>query len=181
MNAFTTLGIEPRLVISEEELREAFREAGKQVHPDAGGGEGEFAALREAMAVLSSPSRRLRHWFELRGLEMDLRGSIAPELMDLFAGIGAVTQKAEAVIRKRTEARSALAKALLEGETQESRDAVEDALANVEWTIEKACSVFPKLEQEAAPDPVDGGRLVRDLSFLEKWKAGLRSIYVRLI
>ena len=46
-HAFQILGIEPRLVLSDEALRDLFREAGKQVHPDAGGGEGEFAALRD--------------------------------------------------------------------------------------------------------------------------------------
>ena len=35
MDAFQILGIERRLVVSDERLREAFREAGKQVHPDA--------------------------------------------------------------------------------------------------------------------------------------------------
>lgn len=181
MNAFETLGIDARLVISEEELREAFREAGKQVHPDAGGGEREFAALREAMAVLSSPSRRLRHWLELRGVLVDLRGSIAPEMMDLFAQVGSVSQAAEEIIRKRNDAKSALAKALLESDTQKSRDAVEAALATVERAIEKACGPWGEWETMPVPDAAEGARLVRDLSFLEKWKAGLRSVYVRLI
>ena len=65
-HAFQILGIEPRLVLSDEALRDLFREAGKQVHPDAGGGEGEFAALRDAYATLASPSRRLMRWLELR-------------------------------------------------------------------------------------------------------------------
>ncbi len=181
MNAFETLGIAPRLVISEEELREAFREAGKSAHPDAGGGEGEFAALREAMAILSSPSRRLRHWLELRGVDVDVRGSIAPDLMDLFAGVGAVSQRAETVIRKRTDAKSALAKALLEGETQVCRDAVESAISDVETAIGRIGSLFSEMEKASEVDAVECGRFVRDLSFLEKWKAGLRSVYVRLI
>ena len=61
-NAFQILGLEPALVVPEAILRDSFREAGKRVHPDAGGGEGEFAALREAFSVVSSPSQRLRHW-----------------------------------------------------------------------------------------------------------------------
>ena len=36
-NAFQLLDISERLVISEDEIRTAFREAGKTVHPDAGG------------------------------------------------------------------------------------------------------------------------------------------------
>ena len=73
MNAFEVLGVEERLVFREEELREAFREAGKRLHPDAGGGEGDFAALKEAMAILSGPSRRLSHWLSLRGVAVVMR------------------------------------------------------------------------------------------------------------
>lgn len=66
-SAFETLGIEPRLVIDGERLRDAFRRAGKSAHPDAGGGDEEFARLRGAFELLSSPSRRLMHWLEVRG------------------------------------------------------------------------------------------------------------------
>ena len=45
MDAFELLGVPRRLEVSEGELRAAFREAGKRVHPDAGGCEAEFAKL----------------------------------------------------------------------------------------------------------------------------------------
>ena len=73
VGAFEILGMSSGLVFSDEAVREAFREAGKQVHPDAGGKDGEFAALREAFAMVLSPSRRLKHWLELRGTPGEVR------------------------------------------------------------------------------------------------------------
>ena len=180
-DAFQILGMEPKLVLSDDALREAFREAGKRAHPGAGGGEGEFAAFREAFAVVSSPSRRLRHWLELRGTPGEVRGSIDNSLMDLFAEVGAVTQLAESVIRKRDEAKSALVRALLEGETQVCREAVERAISQVETTIIRECAMFQDLEGSAAPDVEAAARTARNLAFLEKWRAGLRACFGRLV
>ena len=180
-DAFQILGMEPKLVLSDDALREAFREAGKRAHPDAGGGEGDFAALRDAFAVVSSPSRRLRHWLELRGTPGELRGSIDHSLMDLFAEVGAVTQLAESVIRKREEAKSALVRALLEGETQVCREAVERAISQVETTIVRECAAFPELETSADFDLEIVSEIARNLAFLEKWRAGLRACFGRLV
>jgi curved DNA-binding protein CbpA len=178
-DAFQILGIPARLVIPDETLGDAFREAGKQAHPDAGGGEGEFAALREAFAVVSSPSRRLKHWLELRGTPAEVRGTIDNSLMDLFAEVGAVTQQAEAVIRKRDEAKSSLVRAMLEGETQICRESVEAAIAKVEMLIARECEVFPDLEKSV--DLELASKAARNLAFLEKWRAGLRSCFSRLV
>src|SRR5688500_14192139 len=105
MDAFELLGLPRRLEISENELRAAFREAGKRVHPDAGGSEAEVAKLQEAFLTLASPSRRLKHWLALTGQAGDDRGAIAPELMELFGKVGDVLQRADALVRKRDEAK----------------------------------------------------------------------------
>ncbi len=181
MNAFETLGIRPGLVMVEEDLREIFREAGKVAHPDAGGGEGDFAELRQAFAVVSSPSQRLRHWLELRGALVETRGTIEPFLMDVFAGVGAVTQRAESLIRRRDEAKSALVRAMLEGETQLCREGVERAISQVETMMTHECSVFPELERTTNLDVVAASTTARNLAFLEKWRATLRSCFARLV
>lgn len=180
-NAFEILGLEPRLVVSEEVLREAFREVGKRMHPDAGGGDGEFSALRDALAKLSSPSRRLVHWAELRGIVTESRGSIDSGMMDLFTGIGKATQIAEEVIRKREAAKSALARAMMEGETLECRESIERSISAVDAAISNECSIFSEWETASSPDPAEISKVSRNLSFLEKWRAGLRSAYSRLI
>ena len=181
MNAFETLGISPGLVFSEDALRVSFREAGKQVHPDAGGKEGEFSALREAFAVVSSPSRRLKHWLELRGARSEARGSVDHSLMELFSAVGAVTQRAEMVIRKREEAKSSLVRAMLEGEIQACRESVEQAISQVEKAICRECSVFPEFEIAAVVDVEYASEVARNLAFLERWQMGLRGCFSRLV
>jgi curved DNA-binding protein CbpA len=179
MNAFKTLGIEPRLALSDEAMRDAFREAGKLAHPDAGGEEASFAKLREAFEIVSSPSRRLRHWLELRGITVQIRGTVDPAIMDLFSHVGEATQHAEALIRRRDEAKSALTRALLERETQICREEVERALVRVEDAIGSQCTQFPEFEN--APDLESAAAAVRNLAFLEKWRATLRGLFSRLI
>ena len=180
MNPFEVLGIEPRLLLEREELNQAFREAGKSAHPDAGGSEEGFAALQGAVDTLQSPARRLKAWLELKGVEVDSRGSIGNELMDEFGRVGEVTQKAEALIRKREAAQSALAKAMLENETQLCREAVEATIERIEGLITGICLGFEALEQS---ETVDSAAVEwhRDLTFLEKWQASLRGLFARLL
>ena len=180
-NAFRTLGIAERLVIPDEALGDAFREAGRLAHPDGGGSEADFAALREAMDILSSPGRRLRHWLGLRGIPVETRGTVDAGLMDLFVEIGATTQRAEALIRKREDSKSALALAMLERESQLCREQIEQALARVEQEIAAECSQFEAFETRAAAHPEHALRTLRNLGFLEKWRASLRSLFPRLL
>jgi hypothetical protein len=181
MNAYELLGLEPRLVLDDDALRAAFQAAGKRCHPDAGGSEREFAALREAHAMLASPARRLRHWLELRGMAADPRGVVDSQVMDLFASVGEVSQRAEALIRRRDEARSALARALLESETQMCREAVENAIATIQQAIAAQCAVFAVYENSTATDGPAAATTARNLTFLEKWLATLRSLFSKLL
>jgi curved DNA-binding protein CbpA len=180
-NAFEILGLEPRLTLDDEALRGAFRDAGRTAHPDAGGGDEAFARLREAFEIVSSPSGRLKHWLELRGAPAETRGTLDPVLMDLFPEVGAATQQAESLIRKRDETKSALGLALLERETHTCREAVEKAMRLVESAITRECAVFPEIESAAEPDVSALSRTARNLTFLEKWRGGLRGVFARLV
>ena len=180
-NAYQLLSLEPALVISEEALRDAWREAGKRAHPDAGGSEAGFAELRDAFARLSSPSRRLMHWLELRGTPGDVRGSIGSGLMDLFSEVGVAINRAEELIRKRDAAKSSLVRAMLESETLLCREAVEQAIASVEAAMDQEMAAFPAYQAAAVPDVEAASRTARNLAFLEKWRAGLRGCYARLV
>lgn len=168
------LGIERKLVLSDEELRAAFREAGKTAHPDAGGDEQRFADVQRAFALLSSPSRRVRHGLELLGIPGDDRGTISHELMALFGEVAGVLQQADALVKKRDEARSVLAKAMLEPAMLEARDAVESAIAKVNAKLQAALSGCDLGDGAAA------WQCVRDLAFLEKWQSQLRQRYAAL-
>lgn len=174
MDAFARLGLEKRLALSAEELREAFRQAGKSEHPDAGGG--DFEAVQAAYGLLASPARRLKLWLELAGVAGDERGALGPDLMDHFGRVGGVLQQADGLIRRREAALSALAKALLEHETQQLRELLEEAQAQLEDSVAGRIGSFPALERGEG----DPWRTMRELAFLEKWQVQLRERYARL-
>jgi hypothetical protein len=180
-DAFQQMGITPSLRIDDDALRAIFLESSKRAHPDGGGGEGEFSALREAMAVLSSPASRLKLWLELRGTPAVVRGVIDSALMDVFAEVGRVTQGAETLIRKRDEAKSALVRAMLEGETQIKREEVERMIGSVDELIRGECGAFAGFEASEVIDHEAASVTARNLTFLEKWRAGLRGCYARLV
>jgi len=181
MDAFATLGLSCRLVLADEDLANAWREAGKSAHPDAGGSPEQFAVLREARAVLASPSRRLRHWLELNGQPVDVRGTIDATLMEVFSEVGALTQQADLLIRKRESAASALVRAMLENESQQCRERIEELIATVERLIAGECTDFEEWQGGGELDLVQCGTTARNLAFLEKWRATLRVCFSRLV
>lgn len=176
MNPFATLGLEPRLALPEEELRAAFREAGKREHPDAGGSSEDFARTQEAFALLSRPSKRLRAWLEAREITGDERGAISPGLVDLFGKVGAILQQADAVTKRREAALSTLAKAMLEPAVQQAREALEAALDDIAAALAGEEAHFPAIEAGQG----DPWRTARDLAFLEKWQAELKARFAGL-
>lgn len=176
MDAFERLGLERRLAISEEELREAFRAAGKRDHPDAGGTGEDFTALQEAYARLSSPAKRLRAWLEASGVTGEERGAISPELLDLFSKVGAALQVADDVAKRRGAALSSLAKAMLEPAVQSAREKLEQALADLALAMQEQEAAFPGIEAGGS----DPWRVARDLAFLEKWQAELKARFAGL-
>jgi len=176
MDPFERLGLERRLSLSEEALREAFRAAGKREHPDAGGSGDGFSALQDAFARLSSPSKRLRAWLACHGMAGEERGVISPGLLDLFSKVGSSLQQADDVIRRRNASLSALAKAMLEPAVQKAREGLEASLAEVAAAIEVQEALFPEIEAGAG----DPWLTARDLAFLEKWQAELKARFAGL-
>lgn len=177
MNAFAKLGLEVSLVISAEEIREAFRMRAADSHPDGGGDEAEFAALREARDVLESPAKRLREWLRVKGVEADGRGTIAGELVDFFQKVAETGAQAEAAIKSATEAQSALAKGMVEVRMMGVREKVKDLLAEIEAEISGRVGKFLDIEKGES----DAATVMRDLVFLEKWRGAMRSLYGRLM
>jgi len=95
--------------------------------------------------------------------------------------VGAVTQQAEAVIRKREEALSPLVRALLESEAQVSREAVERMISKVESWITQECSDFSNWEVAEVIEVDTISQAARNLAFLEKWRGSLRTFFSRLV
>ncbi len=177
MSAFELLGLPVELVVSEEVVREAFRAKAALVHPDSGGDAGEFSALQVAQEVVLSPARRLKEWLVVTGVEVDARGQIGAGLMDLFQKVAEVGTAAEAAIKAGSTAGSMLTKAMAEVSLMRQREEVKDLLAEVEGEIRERSGMFSEIENGRA----DGGKTMRDLVFLEKWRGTLKGIYGRLM
>lgn len=178
-DAFLRLNVPRTLELGEEQLRKALQRIGSTEHPDAGSVGDEFEQALAAFALLSSPSRRLRHWLELTGSNPEPRGAVEQSLMELFGRVSEVGLRAEAVAKRREASQSALGLALLEAETQLVREEVEALIAVIDQAIHECCELFPGFENgvrlEEAP------QVMRSLGFLEKWRNGTRSLYARLI
>ena len=179
MNAFERLGLRAGLVVSEEEVRDAFRRKAGGAHPDSGGDEGEFAAMQAAQEVLLSPVRRLRAWLEIKGGEVDPRGQIDSGLMELFQEVAGVGTQGEAAVKANEKAQSALAKGMAEVSLMASREKVGALLAKIVGEIDGRVSRFPEIEEKG--DASLGAKVMRDLVFLEKWRGTLRGLFGRLM
>ncbi|MEP2774720.1 MAG: DnaJ domain-containing protein [Luteolibacter sp.] len=177
LNAFERLGLPVDLVVSEEEIRESFRTRAAEVHPDSGGDEKEFSELQGAQEILLSPAKRLKEWMLAKGIEADVRGQIDGGLMDLFQTVAEVGNAAEAAIKLGAGAQSSLAKAMAEVKLMGERERVKDLLAEIAQRIAERIGEFPGIEAGA----IDPAKLMRDLVFLEKWRASMKSVYGRLM
>ena len=176
MNAFEMLGLQVRLPISVEEIREAFRVRAAEAHPDGGGDEAGFAALREAREVLESPAKRLREWLRVQGSAVDERGTIGAELMDFFQKVAETGARAEGAVKAGEAAQSALAKGMAEVRLISERESVKSLLVEIEEGIAERVRIFAAIETGES----DAATVMRDLVFLEKWRGAMRSLYGRL-
>ena len=165
------------LLVSDEEIREAFRVRAAVMHPDSGGDEREFAKLQAARDVLLSPARRLKEWMLARGMEADARGQIEGGLMDLFQKVSEVGAAAELLIRDNAGAKSALVKAMVEVKLIKQREQVKELLENIAEEIQLRIERFQEVEEGR----MDSATMMRDLIFLEKWRKTLKGIYGRLM
>ena len=172
MNAFEVFGVEPSVVVDGEWLSGRYRELAAEKHPDAGGDKERFEEIGKAHDVLKSVSGCARHFMEVRGITYDARGSVGDELMDLFMEVGGVLQRVDGFVRKKEKAASALAKALLEGESMEMQELLEVTQEKVEGERDL---LIVRLREGVADG--DLAELVRDLAFLEKWQVQLRGRY----
>lgn len=59
VNHYETLGIPPGATPAE--VKSAYRQRAREVHPDHAGNEAQFRALREAYMLLSDPNRRAEY------------------------------------------------------------------------------------------------------------------------
>ncbi len=97
--------------------------------------------------------------------------------MDLFQKVSEVGAAAEHLIRENESAKSVLVKAMAEVKLIKQRELIKELLETVDSELDRRTGNFQQVEE----GQIDPGTIMRDLIFLEKWRATLRGIYGRLI
>lgn len=172
MNPFGTFSLAPSLTLDLDKLREVYQDLAAKNHPDNNGDKAQFDEINKAYATLQAPSKRLKAYMDVYAIEHDSRGAVSNDLMDLFMQVGSLVQEADSFIRKKSAAASALAKALLEGQSMDLQDKLSELIAS----IESSQSRITELLDSATPHS-DLPQIARNLAFLEKWQAQLQQRY----
>lgn len=182
-DAYATLGLERSLVLDGSLLESAWRELSKAHHPDQSTGDTERSAtLNRAHETLRSPSARLRHWLELRDVEIGRQAAIEPALMDLFSEIGPLLQDADEILRKRQSTSSSLARALLAESEMAIQRRLQSLLGRLQGELTSTQDRFPPLE--TAVDSGNASEAIATLArlgFLEKWQRQVQERLMNLI
>ena len=127
MDPFCLLDLPRRPVLSEEEIGTAYRKLAGTLHPDqAGGDAASFLKLGEAAAILCDPARRLR---ELAGTGSS--SNLPPQAAELFPRVAELLQTTDTLLKKRSQASNALAKALLVAPVREVTTDMKSLLGSI--------------------------------------------------
>lgn len=165
------MGLPRRLDLDAEVVRARFQEMSQSLHPDRGGAATGFQGLVDAAATLASPARRWRHWAELEGWQpREKIVAMEESVADDFARVGDLLQRARSLAAAKSEANSALARAMAERKSMAMLQEITCLLAHLR-SRESAI-----LEQaNAGISAEEAGRLSGHLSCFGRWQDELRS------
>ena len=178
-NYFKLLDIEPEVNIDLEKLSDKHKKLAAKYHPDSQDNDGDdtqYKLVNTAFKTLKSPAKRLMHLMEISNISYDKRGTVSDHLLDHFMSTAQLLQDADAFLRKKSTTTSALALALLEGESQLIQEQLGKQIETIE--IEQTRSL--QLTTEAEQNNKSLENSARDLAFLEKWQAQLKERYASL-
>lgn len=173
-NAFAILSLPATAALTEEQVRAAYFEKSKEPTTDK-------TAVNSAFELLLTPDKRLKHLIDLFAppeAKQWRTVAMGEDLMQLFMQLGRVRPEAEALVVKREKAASALAKALLEGQTFSVRDSLEQTGFVLD---EKRRSLEAELPAIGADDWPRLAEAQARFSYLAKWQAQVRELLLKLM
>lgn len=183
-DAYRVLGLPLRLDIDDARVEAAWRQLSREAHPDVSGGDKDLAAdVNRARDLLASPASRLRHWLDLRGVEIPRQSPIDGDLMTLFSAIGETLRQVDDLLVKRAAATTHLSRALLAAPEMAAQQSIQSRLAHLKGETEAIRDRFASHES-AWNDRGDTRAAVADLArlgFLEKWESQCRDRLLRLL
>ncbi len=179
-NYFKLLDISPEVNIDLNLLSNQHKKLAALHHPDnlenSSSDDTQYKLINTAFKTLKSPAKRLMHLMETSGISYNKRGTVSDHLLDLFMSTAQLLQDTDAFLRKKSTTTSALALALLEGDSQ----IIQEQLAEQIETIETEQTRSLSHATEANEKNLLLENFARDLAFLEKWQAQLKERYASL-
>jgi hypothetical protein len=175
MNSFERLGLPATLVLDESELARQISEFSRRNHPDAGGQEAEFEAIRKAGAVLSVPALRIREALVMAGGADADRGAVPSAIMDLFSPVAGVLEDVSGFASERAKALSGLGRAVIDARLPALKTRLEETVARVSELEDELVSRFAMFDRQGWENCLEEmAEVARGLAFLRKWQAQLR-------
>ena len=153
-NLFELLSLPASLLITIDQIDEAWRNASRETHPDLGQDSDEDLSSRFNLARtrLSSPAGRLEEWLLVNGAETRPGNTaLGDSLMELFSETGSALGEADEAIKAFQEAQTALARSLLTGRTISAQKRIQSQLGQIGIAIEEISTRFPTMNLENYP------------------------------
>ncbi len=176
-SAFSLLSLEPSIDLDLEALKSSFQEASQCHHPDQGGSLDAFEKINQAYQALKQKPTRLIEILKHFEVSFEARGSISPQVENLFKEVGELIQKAEPVLKQKEQTSTPLALALIENQVLEIQQEIS---AKIQDLNQKEALIFNELLKNE--DEIDVELIqetTRSLLFIQKWRAQLQSCFAR--
>ena len=182
---FALLGEPRRPFLDPERIKETFHRLSRTEHPDQQtappvAADTDFAQINLAQATLRDPKLRLRHLLELEFPEVRLSGpsTVPSTLADLFAPVHGLLREIDALLVKKRNAPSALARALLSRQEFIFREQTEATLEQLETLHAVALADLQSFDKAWASHSPDAALRLHELyqrfSYLVRWTDQLR-------
>jgi curved DNA-binding protein CbpA len=184
-NLFELLSLPASLLVSSDQVDEAWRKLSRENHPDLGRDTEEDVSsrLNEARSTLSSPAGLLEQWLIANGEQISSRNiSLGESLLDLFSETGSSLQVADEAIGAIRKSQTALARSLLTSQAIAAQTRIQSQMGRIGDAIERITSRFPEFEKMALENNYkEAVSALGELKFLEKWKGQCQSRLLDLI
>lgn len=180
---FAALGLERRLSLSADAVRERFQELSRAVHPDTGGGsEEDYAALVAGAGVLGDRARRIVHWMALHGVAHDPR-AVEPSrwVSETFGEVAELVKSASELVARSEAVTSALGRAVVDREKVMLADSAKELLDELRGRVAMLDERLVELDAGEEVDIDEISRLAVDGGFVQRWIDQLRSTVATLV
>lgn len=186
VDCFEVLDIPGHAALSEEELHQAYAIKSRAAHPDHGGNETEAAQVNAAYETLRAPEKRLRHLLELSAGEQAKAWRTVPldeGMMSLFSRLGAVLEATAKFLEKKTQAQSAIAKALLTNEEFQWREKLEEIGFELEAMRNELDAKLPMWDAASHDESAwkDLAAMQARFAYVARWQTQIRERLLALM